>query len=351
MRNHYLLILGISLSFSACENSKSVPASAEQPAETHFRIAFGSCGHQDKPQPMLDVATALAPDCFVFLGDNIYGDSYELDSLSAKYRRLASKPEFQRLKAATPLYATWDDHDYGWNDAGRHFKLKAESKQLFMDFWEVPRSSDRYDHPGIYGVEYLQKGGKTVQLILLDNRTFRDELIHRAKSDTTHKNDYVPNNDPDSTFLGQAQWDWLENQLTQPADARVIASSNQFGHSYNGWESWTNVPHERQKMIDLIQKTKANGVIFISGDVHWGEISRLEVENNYPLYDVTSSGITETWYLIEPNDNRVGKAIDQNNIGVIDFRFGPDGDQAELALIDSTSQRIVRTEVDLAQLK
>jgi alkaline phosphatase D len=342
----YLLCLITCLGVAACSSSgrnSSKPVS--------FRIALGSCGHQDKPQPLLDVATAQQPDVFIYLGDNIYGDSYSLDTLKAKYGRLAAKPEFQRLKASTPLLAVWDDHDYGWNDAGRHFPLKAESKDIFMDFWEVPSSSKRRTHPGIYGTEWLEQGGRKVQIILLDNRTFRDELIHREEADKNFKNDYVPNETSDSTFLGTAQWKWLEEELSKPADARIIASSNQFSHEYNGWESWTNVPKERQRMIDLIKSTKANGVIFLSGDVHWGEISRLDAPGLYPLYDLTSSGITQTWDIIEPNKNRRGQAIPQNNIGVVDLTFFRNSGKAKLSLFDATGLPIVSEMLDLEELQ
>ena len=239
---------------------------------------FGSCAHEDKPQPMLEVAAKWQPDVFVFLGDNIYGDTRDMSVLEAKYEKLAGKPGFQRLQEESVVYAVWDDHDYGENDAGRHYPMKRESRDIFMDFWNVPLDSERRKHPGIYGVEYFEKEGFRVQFILLDTRTFRDELRHRTESDTAYKNDYVPYETSDSTFLGEAQWSWLESVLKEPADLRVVATSNQFSHTYNGWESWTNVPHERQRFIDLIRSTRAEHLVFISGDVHWGEISRQEVQ-------------------------------------------------------------------------
>ncbi|MCB0587175.1 MAG: alkaline phosphatase family protein, partial [Phaeodactylibacter sp.] len=268
----YLLLFFAGMAVFACRNQRP---SAVAPVTT--RIAFGSCAHQDKEQPLLKVAASLKPEVFLFLGDNIYGDSREMDTLRAKYARLAAKEEFQQLANQTRVLAVWDDHDYGENDSGRHYPFKAESKEIFMDFWKVPAGSDRRNHEGIYGVETLQTNGLLIQFILLDTRTFRDNLIKRDSADTVFKNDYAPNENPDSTFLGATQWQWLEEQLSTKADIRIIASSNQFSHAYNGWESWTNVPHERQRMIDLIKKTKANGVVFISGDVHWGELSKLEV--------------------------------------------------------------------------
>src|SRR5436853_7460343 len=77
------------------------------------RIAFGSCVHQDKPQPIWDAVIATDPELFVFLGDNIYADTKDMDVMRAKYQQLADQPGFKKLKAKCPVIATWDDHDYG----------------------------------------------------------------------------------------------------------------------------------------------------------------------------------------------------------------------------------------------
>lgn len=334
------LLLALLISW-ACNSEQA--STTETVQTSTFRIAFGSCAHEDQDQPLLNIASGLAPDLFIYLGDNIYGDTRNMDTLRAKYNKLGAKPEFQNLSNQTKILSVWDDHDFGENDAGRHYPFKEASKEIFMDFWKVPANSDRRQHEGIYGVEYFENGGKKIQVVLLDTRTFRDDLIHRTPEDSIiHKNDYIPNQNQDSTFLGETQWQWLEQQFLTPADIRIIASSNQFSHEYNGWESWTNVPHEQQKMISLIKKTKANGVIFISGDVHWGEISKMPVEASYPIYDVTSSGITQTWDIIEPNKNRVGPAIAQNNIGLIEITTKDSISTIELAIVDSTAQKVAK---------
>src|ERR687889_248349 len=100
------------------------------------KIAFGSCASEKGPQPILDLVVQHKPDLFVYLGDNIYGDTYNMQTLQSKYDSLAAKPEFQRLKKAVKILATWDDHDYGWNDAGKHYPFKNESKEMFLKFFE-----------------------------------------------------------------------------------------------------------------------------------------------------------------------------------------------------------------------
>lgn len=306
------------------------------------RICFGSCGHQDKPQPILRTVVAARPDLFIYLGDNIYGDTLDMGVLRAKYDKLAAKAEFQALRREVPVLAVWDDHDYGANDAGQEYPRKEESRQIFLDFWQVPADSPRRAHPGIYGAHRFTDGQHTLQVILLDTRTFRDPLKRTPKlrlPGSPLKNDYQPDPDPAKTLLGERQWEWLEEQLREPADLRIVCSSIQFAHEYNGWESWTNLPAEQQRMLDLIRSTRANGVVFISGDVHWGEISRREIPGGYPLYDVTASGITETWPTVEPNrfrvpDTTAGSVVRQNHFGQIDIDWQAAAPRITLQIID-----------------
>jgi alkaline phosphatase D len=313
------------------------------------KIAFGSCAHEKDPQPVLDVVVQHKPDVFVYLGDNIYGDTRDMNVLKAKYAELAAKPEFQRLKKSTRLLATWDDHDYGWNDIGRHYPFKVQSKEIFLEFFGEPANSDRRKHAGIYTSYYFKGNGKTLQLILLDNRTFRDNLrkyrgeLH-SDDKFFYKLDYYWHETSDSTLLGAEQWAWLENELNQPADVRIIGSGSQFGISFNGYEAWANFPHEQKRMLDLIKKTKANGVVFITGDVHYAEISKLQSPGMYPIYDVTSSGITSTWHFATPNANRIEGPVMENHFGLITINWDKPDVEIKMEVWDvSNNQRIEYT--------
>jgi alkaline phosphatase D len=320
------------------------------------RIAFGSCGHEYEYSPVLDTAIAYKPDAFIWLGDNIYGDSKVLDTLKVKYARLGAKPEFQRIKKVTKFYAIWDDHDYGWNDTGRHFSLKKESKEIFMNFWEEPKNSTRWQHEGIYHSEMMEKGGKKIQLLLLDNRTFRDDL--RLYNDELKENehyfyrpDYYPHQTADSTFLGTAQWLWLEEELKKPADLRIMCSGSQFSIEYNGYEAWANFPAEQQKMLDLIKKTKANGVVFITGDVHYAEISVIKQDGLYPIYDVTASGINSTWDFATPNKNRIEGPIMENHFGLLSIDWALKDPILKMEIIDNKGNQRIEFSQPLSALR
>ncbi len=315
------------------------------------RIAFGSCSHQERPQEVLRTVVARNPDLFIYLGDNIYGDTRDMEVLRSKYGQLGARPEFQLLRSAIPVAAIWDDHDYGENDAGNEYPFKEESKEIFLEFWGEPKESERRSRPGIYTAHIFrdEEKGRALQVILLDTRTFRDPLAHNRIP--SWKNDYHPDPNPEKTLLGGEQWKWLQEQLLVEADLRIIATSIQFAHEYNGWESWTNLPSELEKMVESIRSARAEGVLFISGDVHWGEISVLRAPGLYPLHDVTASGINQDWPSVEPNRNRVGEVVRDYNFGMIEVDWEAEDPGVELRIHDVSGEARVKAEIRLSELK
>lgn len=288
-------------------------------------IAFGSCANQNRPQPIWDAVLANAPDLFVFLGDNVYADTDDMAVLRAAYARLAAQPGFQRLRAQVPVVATWDDHDYGFNDIGAEHVAKEGSKQVFLDFFGEPAQSERRTRPGGIFTSYLMgESGRRVQIILLDTRWDRSPL--NRVSDTEYDarrrvnvGPYTASADPEARLLGEDQWRWLADQLQQPADLRIVATSIPFLQEGTGWEIWANFPAERQRLLDLIDKTEASGVIFITGDTHRAQVSRLASGTPYPLWEINSSGLTENVdpARVAPDVNRLGDYFVGDNFGLI----------------------------------
>lgn len=307
-----LLLICLTLIMFSCNRAPQI-----------IKIAFGSCGHEDEPQPVLSLAADKKPDAFIFLGDNIYGDTYNMDTLENKYKRWMAQSDFKKLESSTKIFATWDDHDFGSNDDGKYYPFKKESKELLLKYFKEPAESERRKHDGIYHTEYIKAGDKTIQLLLLDVRTFRNNLLpYDTAAKLPRKKyfyglDYIPHTSEDSTLLGAEQWKWLEGELSKPADLRLVCSGSQFSIEYNGYEAWANFPHEQKKMLELIKKTKANGLMFLTGDVHYGEISKLEVPGLYPIYDITSSGITSTWDFATLNKNRIEGPVMDNHFGLL----------------------------------
>ncbi len=252
-------------------------------------LGFGSCVHQDRPAPIWDTINAAHCDAFVLLGDNIYADTSDPAVFRKKYGMLAEMPGFAKLRQTTPLFATWDDHDYGTNDAGAGFPGAVVAQKEFCDFFQVPVASPRRTTPGVYDCVTLGPAGKRVQLILLDTRMFRSPL----KKDPANPKVTIPNTDADATVLGEGQWAWLERRLREPAEIRVVISSIQLIATEHGSEKWENFPKERTRFLELLRRTGAKGVVVISGDRHLAELSALTPADGvpYPLYDLTTSGL------------------------------------------------------------
>jgi len=280
------------------------------------RIAFGSCARQWQPQPIWASVIAAEPDLFLFLGDAVYADTDGTTAwpvmpgqLVGEWNRLADKPEIQALMTSVPVMATWDNHDYGTRAGGAEFPLKRVSRDIFLDFFDEPAGSARRLREGVYDAKTFGPKGRRVQVILLDTRyfkgpTIRDERSSEEKQALDIIGKYAPNDDPDVALLGAAQWAWLEEQLNKPAELRLIASGTQIIPDEKGMDERGNYPLERQRFIDLLRSTKVNGVILLSGNVHFGEVSALEVLdypkkvpglfsmkiNPVPFNDVTPKG-------------------------------------------------------------
>lgn len=262
-----------------------------RPGLTITTLGFGSCARQERAQPVWDAINAARCDAFVLCGDNIYADTADSAVFREKYALLAAMPGFAKLRQTTPLFATWDDHDYGLNDGGAGFPGAAVAQKEFCDFFHVPATSPLRTTPGVYDCVTLGPVGKRLQLILLDTRSFRSPL----KKDPANPKINIPNNDPDATMLGDEQWAWLERRLREPAEVRAVVTSISFISTEHGSEKWANFPAERARFLELLRRTRAMGVVLISGDRHLAELSLLKPTDGapYPLYDMTTSGLNQ----------------------------------------------------------
>lgn len=294
-----------------------VPPNAFAQSKSTLTIAFGSCNRQNLPQPLWKEIIKNQPDLWIWLGDNIYGDTEDMAKMKAKYDKVLANQDYQALIKSTQVMGIWDDHDYGVNDGGVEYSKKEESQQLMFDFLQYPKNTPLRKQKGAYHSQTITKDGKTIKVILLDARYFRDP-IKRVKGV------YLPNKR--GTVLGKAQWKWLKKELTNSkADVNIIGSGIQFIPVQHRFEKWANFPRERKKLLKLIARSKAKNVLLVSGDRHIAEVSKYESKKmDTPLYEITSSGLTHTWSLggKEVNKYRVGKLIVALNFGIFEFNWG-----------------------------
>jgi alkaline phosphatase D len=352
----FFILLCILLIVPACEKPQ-----AKNPLH---RIAFGSCAKQWLEQPIWKTIGDTKPDLFLFIGDAIYGDwdgdnifDVTDETLERDWGRLAAIPEFKQFSNNVPIMATWDNHDYGKHDGGAEFAKKELTKKYFLDFFGEPADSERRKSPGIYDVRILGPDGKQVQIILLDTRWFKSPFKKDPRSKEELKKigkvgKNIPNTDPDATLLGAAQWDWLEEQLKEPAEIRLIVSSTQIIANEKGMDEWGDYPAERQKLFDFIASTGANGVIMLSGNVHFAELSKTD-EGPYPLYDFTLSGLTHVneAYGKAPNSFRIAGPVIDLNFGLleIDWEAQP-APQVTLKAVGLDGNTVIHYQIVLSDL-
>lgn len=346
-RTRFLFTLFIGLLFSPAPCTSL----AQPPDEPLTRILFGSCFKQGQPAPIFQTMHGQQPDLLLFIGDNIYADTSNMDVMRTKYAQLAADPGFKLLRSNHPILATWDDHDYGKNDAGADYPQREQAERVFLDFWEVPENSPRRRRPGIYMARTIGPPGQRTQIILLDTRYHRSPLKTGARRTG---GPYVPDDAPHKTMLGAQQWEWLDQQFRQPAEVRILATSIQCLAEDAGQETWSNLPRERIRLLQLIADTKANGVIMISGDRHWAELSAVTEDVPYPLFELTSSSFNQLHQRGTPTRNRYRAAeqtYHRENFGVIRIDWSPDDPRIELEIRDLKGARVFGQQLRLSQLQ
>lgn len=255
-------------------------------------IAFGSCNRDELPQPLWPVIAENEPDLWIWAGDNIYADWYEpvegnrekysIDRawVTKRYAAQFNRPDYTEFRKKTAIVGTWDDHDFGRNNAGASYDNKEITRDLALSFMEVPLSDPRWTRKGLYGAYDFGPEGKRTKVILLDNRYF-----------ATGKRAETPE------LLGETQRAWLKATLrSSEADLHIIVSGTQILSAEHRWEKWADYPETREWLLGLLSEEDMPMTVLLSGDRHIHEISILEIDAlDYPLVDVTSSGMTHSW--------------------------------------------------------
>ncbi len=293
------------------------------------RFTFGSCVNENRAMQFWDMIAAQKPQAFLLIGDNVYGDTAatsaaDIPTLAASYRKLNSRQEYSRFRSTVPMLTTWDDHDFGANDAGGTFAFKEYGEKIFEEYWGATDTVK--SRPGVYESHMVGPAGKRVQFIMLDTRFFRSDLARMNYQAAAPKLGWtMPSNDPEATMLGDAQWDWLAQELQRPADLRFIISSVQVISDAHNFEGWFAFPLERQKLYRMMAQYGAGNTVFLTGDRHSGALYSAQIPGiSKPVFEFTSSslnfsfGVGDTG-MREPDAARLGGLWSDENFGQIDI--------------------------------
>ena len=244
-------------------------------SKTRVCLAFGSCAH-NKPLALWTQIEKRAAQGLVLLGDTPYIDSTKLATARKKHREFLSIPELASTMRHTPVWGTWDDHDFGRNDSDGRLKGKEQSRQAFVEY----RANESFGHrdQGIY--TKFRYGG--VEVFLLDTRWF-------ARTEPSPV-------DPDKpTLLGRIQWKWLLKSLREStAPFKVVACGMIWDDKENGEsDDWGTYAHERHALFDFLGKARISGVVLIGGDIHCSRLLKYKTEEQvgYPIHQFIVSPI------------------------------------------------------------
>ena len=296
------------------------PLSLDRPLT---RIALGSCSEETAPIPILAAVAAFRPDLFLYVGDNVYGDAVsgdmKLPELRKAYADLSMNAHFSAFNMAFPILATWDDHDYGLNDAGADFPAREVSERVFETFWRDAALGG--GRPGVYGARTYGPPGYRVQVILLDTRFFRSALRRSETPNASGYRPYLADRDPAKTMLGEAQWAWLADELKKPAEIRLVASSIQVLADGHPFERWGTLPRERDRLERTIARSGARGVVLLSGDRHVGALYRRSTSVPYPLHELTASSLNLATPRASPEASvgQIGAVVTAANFGAVEI--------------------------------
>ena len=302
-----------------------------------FKVAFGSCNYVNEPEvdrpgkpygsnhKIFESIATKNPDIMLWGGDNVYLREVDFGSKTGIYHRYhhsKSLKEMQPLLAKTQNFALWDDHDFGPNDSDRSYKHKYLTQQAFKDFWaNQTYGTNANQQEGVYTTFTWNDA----QFFLLDDRFFRSP------------NDRISG---EKTMLGKEQLEWLIDGLSNSNSSfKIIVIGGQVLNSAADKENYGTYPEEKAKLLQEIVTNKIKGVLFLTGDRHFAELSVLNRENTYPIYDWTvspfTSGVAGSAAKKEPNTLKVeGSTFFEHNFGTLEFSGNKANRQLKLTLFN-----------------
>lgn len=271
-----LFLAFISLSVSAQSNHERV-----QSLKTIKRIAFGSCNNESAKQPLWKDIAAQRPDLWIWGGDAIYADWGKTERVAAAYQKQNKVPDYAAFKSVTPMIATWDDHDYAYNEAGGNTTFKKQSQKLHLDFMDVPDDSPRRTQEGIYTSYDFGEEHEKIKIIILDNRYFKGM-------------------DSKAPILGETQWQWLENEFKNSTAHLhiIVAGLSVFSPTLPYTEEWWHYPIEVNRMQSLLKTYKVKAPVFLTGDKHFSSIFKYWGQLEFMSSGLTHTAPYRTWWYV-----------------------------------------------------
>lgn len=306
-----------------------------------LRIAFGG-GSAFNPdfEHIWTVIANQKPHLFLGMGDNVYIDHPKLPDVQKYcYYQRESEPRFREMLATVPYYSIWDDHDFGVNDSyGGPEKFqpawKPEVLKVYRENTVNPYYAGGDENPGTY--YYFSMGD--VDFFMLDTRYYR-----------------IPTTDANPNMLGAEQMAWLKDKLkNSDAKFKVIVSSVPWSDGAKDamegrFDTWRGYPKERTEIFSFLTENNIGGVLLLSADRHRHDAWKHQRPGDYPLYEFTSSRLTNIHY----HELRKGALFgynEKNGFGVLEFNTQAAQPYVVFKIINIDGELIDQMRVYLHQL-
>jgi phosphodiesterase/alkaline phosphatase D-like protein len=220
----------------------------------NFRIAFASCAATGSNSGVFDAIRAAGPDLFVHMGDlhyrNISANAPE--RFRRAYDEVMRSATQGRLYRSVPIAYTWDDHDFGGNNANGSSASRPAALAVYRQF--VPH--------------YPLESGETTGIFQAFGMGRVRVIITDARSQRT-SNWGAP---PSRTILGARQLQWLKDQLAAAASAPLVVWVNTvpwIARERSGSDDWGSYAAERRDIANHIQRLGlTQRLVMLSGDAH-----------------------------------------------------------------------------------
>ncbi|MFD2255461.1 alkaline phosphatase D family protein [Luteolibacter algae] len=264
-------------------------------------IAFGADFHKTGlwNQALLERIHQQKSSALLLLGDGAVDDRENRVGLHrSDYLLRDLSPGWRKLVASTPVYATWDDHDYFNNDlSGVPKGFTAEDRSAVRKVW-----TQSWNNPS-YGFEDRNEGifFRTrigpCDVIMLDTRYFRTA---KGKPDN---------------FLGEAQLQWLEKELAACTGPFIFLSSgtmwsDNITAGKDSWGTWD--PETRERIFSFIEEKRIGGVMLLSGDRHGARVVRIPRASGFDFWEFELGSLGA-----HPGPPAIGKPAEDQPFGMI----------------------------------
>jgi alkaline phosphatase D len=214
------------------------------------------------------------------MGDTPYVDRIDVRQLQPareQHRHFLSTPNLARLIRSRPTAATWDDHDFGRNNAnGVYIDLDGNRSANALRSFREYRAHARFGNgtEGIYHADHMG----VLDVFLLDPRYFSQKTPSPLRPEHP-------------TCFGPDQWEWIRQALkASRAPFKVLAMGQIWQRKKNSEnDDMFTYYVERDALLDFVRAERIPGVVLFGGDIHVSRHLRHPRRLGYDLHDFISS--------------------------------------------------------------